>query len=56
LARERPTPEDPSLATLSAASAILDLANGLAQDKSVVTALFALETSAIWRMPAYFLV
>jgi HD-GYP domain-containing protein (c-di-GMP phosphodiesterase class II)/DNA-binding CsgD family transcriptional regulator len=43
MARPRPTPADPPLSTLSAASAILDLANGLDQDKSVITGMFALE-------------
>lgn len=43
MARPRPTPEDAPLATLSAATAILDLANGLDQDKSIITGLFAFE-------------
>jgi HD-GYP domain-containing protein (c-di-GMP phosphodiesterase class II) len=43
MSRARPTPEAPPLAALSAASAILDLANGLGEDKSVITALFAFE-------------
>jgi HD-GYP domain-containing protein (c-di-GMP phosphodiesterase class II)/DNA-binding CsgD family transcriptional regulator len=43
MSRPRPTPEDPPLAALSAASAILDLANGLDHDKSVITGLFAFE-------------